>query len=144
MIIFDEHLMMRAFVQPSTGLIVPITPQVEDLMWAFVDKDGGFPEKHPEIETQDWRWTGWKRKSHENCGWNHGDLEYPRYGLPGNVKVSVHKFFYELYVGPIPPGMQVNHLCETTLCVRPSHLDLRTDSENKRYSMSRKGALVAA
>jgi hypothetical protein len=30
---------------------------------------------------------------------------------------------YELAVGPIPEGMQIDHLCRTPLCVRPDHLE---------------------
>lgn len=37
-------------------------------------------------------------------------------------------------VGPIPEGMQIDHLCLNRLCVRPSHLELVTPAENTRRS----------
>jgi hypothetical protein len=39
---------------------------------------------------------------------------------------------YELEVGPIPPGMLIDHMCRTRLCVRPAHLRVVTDAQNKQ------------
>jgi hypothetical protein len=44
--------------------------------------------------------------------------------------VSAHRVAYELFVGPIPAGMQIDHLCRNRLCVRPEHLQLATVREN--------------
>ena len=30
---------------------------------------------------------------------------------------------YELYVGPIPGGLTIDHLCRNRICVRPDHLE---------------------
>lgn len=35
-----------------------------------------------------------------------------------------------LFVGAIPPGMQVDHVCRNRLCVRIAHLQLLTPSQN--------------
>ena len=40
--------------------------------------------------------------------------------------------------GPIPPGMNVLHRCDTRLCVRADHLFLGTQAENMT-DMARKG-----
>lgn len=37
---------------------------------------------------------------------------------------------YELYRGPIPEGMQPDHLCRNRECVNPWHLELVTSREN--------------
>lgn len=34
--------------------------------------------------------------------------------------------------GPIPEGMELDHMCRRRLCVRPEHLELVTQRENKR------------
>jgi hypothetical protein len=39
---------------------------------------------------------------------------------------------YELLVGPIPQGFDIDHLCRNRGCVRPDHLEPATRSENLR------------
>ncbi len=43
---------------------------------------------------------------------------------PHGRHVYAHRFAYELLVGPIPPGLTVDHLCRTRRCVNPAHMDL--------------------
>lgn len=45
-------------------------------------------------------------------------------------KVSAHRASYEYFVGPIPPGMQIDHLCRVRCCVNPAHLEPVTNREN--------------
>lgn len=44
----------------------------------------------------------------------------------------VHRVAYEWMVGPVPPGMDVDHLCRTRACVNPHHLEPVTRVENHR------------
>lgn len=44
--------------------------------------------------------------------------------------VLAHRVSYELLVGPIPDGLQLDHLCRVRLCVNPSHLEAVTQREN--------------
>lgn len=44
---------------------------------------------------------------------------------------------YELLVGPIGEGLQVDHLCFNTLCINPAHLEPVTPKENTRRSVAR-------
>jgi hypothetical protein len=44
--------------------------------------------------------------------------------------VLAHRFAYELTTGPIPAGMDLDHLCRTRLCVNPAHLEPVTHHEN--------------
>lgn len=34
-----------------------------------------------------------------------------------------HRAMYEQEVGPIPAGMELDHLCRTRSCIRPEHLE---------------------
>lgn len=43
-----------------------------------------------------------------------------------------HRVIYELLVGPISEGMQLDHLCRNRSCVNPSHLEPVTNLENIR------------
>jgi uncharacterized protein YeaO (DUF488 family) len=54
---------------------------------------------------------------------------------------TAHRASYEAFKGSIPPGMQVLHSCDTTLCVNPAHLSVGTNQENIEDSV-RKGRRI--
>jgi len=41
-----------------------------------------------------------------------------------------HRFSYELYRGPIPPDLVIDHLCRMPWCVNPDHLEVVTQKVN--------------
>lgn len=41
-----------------------------------------------------------------------------------------HRVSYSFFVGEIPEGLQIDHLCRVPLCVNPSHLEVVTQREN--------------
>jgi len=45
-------------------------------------------------------------------------------------RVPAHRWAYERWVGPIPAGLQLDHLCRNRLCVNPEHLEPVTCQEN--------------
>ena len=48
----------------------------------------------------------------------------------GPNQYSVHRLFYETFVGPIPPDKVMDHLCRTRNCANPNHLRCVTEQEN--------------
>lgn len=42
----------------------------------------------------------------------------------------VHRVTYQMFVGEIPPGMDIDHLCRNRRCINPSHLEATTHREN--------------
>ncbi len=51
-------------------------------------------------------------------------------------RAYAHRIAYELCVGPIPPGMKIDHVakrgCDHRNCVNPAHLEPVTQGENVR------------
>lgn len=54
------------------------------------------------------------------------------YGWYSAAHVYVHRAAYEAFVGPIPLGYQVDHLCRVRHCYNPEHLEAVTQAENVR------------
>lgn len=49
----------------------------------------------------------------------------------GGTKL-VHRVVYERLVGPIPEGLELDHLCRAPTCCNPAHLEPVTHAENMR------------
>jgi hypothetical protein len=45
---------------------------------------------------------------------------------------NAHRVFWVERFGPIPEGLQIDHLCRVTACVNTDHLELVTHTENTR------------
>lgn len=43
-----------------------------------------------------------------------------------HVRLWVHRVAYEVFIGPIPEGMTVDHTCWHTWCINPNHFELVT------------------
>lgn len=84
----------------------------EHNFWGYVSKDD--PDGH-------WRWSG--PKTAELGRWGRGG--YGKYA--GTV---AHRITYQLLVGVIPDGYQLDHLCGLPECVNPDHLEPVTPQEN--------------
>jgi hypothetical protein len=50
--------------------------------------------------------------------------------------VGAHRVAYEQHRGPIPDGLELDHLCRVTVCVNPQHLEAVTHRENLRRGES--------
>jgi hypothetical protein len=87
--------------------------------WTKVDKNGPVPTYRPDLGPC-WIWTG-SRDAHD----------YGQFYANGS-KVLAHRYAYETGVGPIPEGLEPDHLCRVHPCIRPSHLEPVTRRENLR------------
>ncbi len=80
---------------------------VEEFFWSRVKPGDGC-----------WQWTGPER------GKGYGGLYH------GGESYYAHRFSWELHNGPIPEGLQIDHLCRNRICVNPGHLRVVTQREN--------------
>jgi len=56
-------------------------------------------------------------------------LGYGRIGMQGKSKLA-HRISYQHYVGEIPVGLELDHLCRNTSCINPNHLEPVTRKVN--------------
>lgn len=68
-----------------------------------------------------WRWTGALTQN----GYGH-------IRTPDRRMALAHRLVYEHLVGPIPRGLEIDHLCRFRNCVNPEHLEPVTHVENMR------------
>lgn len=54
---------------------------------------------------------------------------YGQFYFDGQMRYA-HRVAYELFVGPIPAGLTIDHLCRVRACVNPDHLEPVTNREN--------------
>jgi len=54
---------------------------------------------------------------------------YGKYYRQGRT-FRAHRFAYQLLVGPIPPGLTIDHLCRNPGCTYPAHMECVTIREN--------------
>lgn len=60
---------------------------------------------------------------------------YPCFGVKGRSQLA-HRLAYQMLVGPIPVGLEMDHLCRTPRCVNPDHLEPVTPAENTRRALA--------
>lgn len=94
------------------SMTAPLPRTLEERFWAKVTRnDGGC-----------WTWIGAKG----------GSGRYGMFAGTGGRARPAHRWSYEYFVGPIPEGLELDHLCRNTLCVNPEHLEPVTHAENVR------------
>lgn len=57
-----------------------------------------------------------------------GPSGYGSFRWRGNMRP--YKVTYELLIGPVPRGLELDHLCRNKLCCNPDHLEPVTHKEN--------------
>lgn len=51
-------------------------------------------------------------------------------------RITVHRWLYEHYNGPVPTGLELDHKCRVRCCVNPDHLEPVTHTVNVRRGTS--------
>lgn len=77
-------------------------------------------------------WTKVAPAAWDECWlWTAGlnDSGYGKFRYRGRAE-RAHRVAYELMIGPIPDGLQLDHLCRVRRCVNPYHLDPVTTAVN--------------
>lgn len=82
----------------------------EERFWAKVDKSGDC-----------WTWTATRNSA-----------GYGTTTIDGVHRYS-HRASYEMANGPIPAGMQIDHMCHSRSCVNPGHLRVVTGKQNMEH-----------
>lgn len=96
---------------PAAWISPPHYSSFEERFWCKVDQ-----ETTPE---GCWTWTAYRSPD-----------GYGRFGIYTGRNAVAHRVSYELEVGPIPDGMNIDHKCHNRACVRPDHLRAVTQKQN--------------
>lgn len=85
-----------------------------------------FMERVTERPDGCWDWRG----HHIRTGY--AVVSLPREGRKHAPKMTAHRLAYELFVGPVDPDLDADHLCFNRGCVNPAHVEPVTHKENIR------------
>lgn len=71
------------------------------------------------------------RKTHRCWDWlaNTSTNGYGQFWCDGRL-VAAHRWAYERFMGPVPDGLELDHLCRNPACVNPDHLEPVSHREN--------------
>lgn len=93
--------------------------------WTLALKERFMQYVSPEPNSGCWLWTG-----------QIGDDGYGRFEIDGGPK-RAHRVSFEMFIGPIPDGIDCCHTCDVRPCVCPDHLFSGTRNDNN-IDMARK------
>jgi hypothetical protein len=87
----------------------------------------------PDPTTGCWLWLGARSRAGYGCV------------RCGRVIRGAHRVVFEMFRGPIPEALPLDHLCRVRNCVCPQHLEVVTQAENNiRAGRIRRLARIAA
>ena len=88
---------------------------------------------HPRLIPEDVRFESYIERSTDGC-WRFTTTQMTKGGYAWfqarGQRFLAHRYSYEKFVGPIPEGLQLDHLCRVRNCVNPEHLEPVTCREN--------------
>lgn len=83
----------------------------------YIEEDRGY-------NTACWIWQGGKDRT------GYGLVNRPEH------RGAAHIWYYKTMVGPIPEGLELDHLCRVRECVNPEHFEAVTHEENVKRGLS--------
>lgn len=105
----SHYMSWWRYGDPEKRIRTRHTGSPQERFWLRVDKNA---------PNGCWLWTGAKM---------HG---YGRFNVGGGKIVGAHQFAYEQLIGPVPKGLELDHLCRNPSCVNPQHLEPVTHQTN--------------
>jgi hypothetical protein len=84
----------------------------------------------PEPNTGCWIWLGYLR------GIGYGLIASDPDSDSKVRRLSAHRASYQMFRGPIPEGLEIDHKCKMPCCVNPQHLEAVPPLVNKERSDS--------
>lgn len=91
--------------------------------WLKVDRNGPAPARRPELGPC-WLWRA--------CADRLGYGVFKRGGAGSRL---AHVIAWEMVNGPVPRGLELDHLCRNPPCVNPAHLEPVTHRQNMARSV---------
>ena len=97
-----------------------VRPTMEQRFWAKVLKSGPIPAERPDLGPC-WTWSAGR--------------DFYGYGVlwlneRKSKRISAHVASYMIHFGPVPSGLQIDHLCRNRACPNPKHLEAVTQQVN--------------
>jgi hypothetical protein len=124
-----HYMRMRTHgdARPNVPIRASGKTPMNERVWRKVNKYGPIPSHRPDLGPC-WIWEPAPRGA--------GGYARVQPNDGSGRTVRVHVWTYEQENGPVPAGLELDHLCCVRHCVRPSHLEAVTHKENVQRGMA--------
>lgn len=119
----NHYMLWRKNGSPHINLSPGRGKPARERFWLYVTRG---------TDDECWNWKGGKKRD-----------GYGNFSDDTHRTLLAHRFAYEMIIGPIPDGLQLDHLCRNRSCVNPAHLEPVTNRENVLRGVSPPAMLAA-